>query len=62
MSKKFGVKITDDKGIYLDDHLIKELIKEEEEAKRIQKEKESPDGVLTDDEKNIIEKKEEITV
>ena len=56
MSKKFGVKITDDKGIYLDDHLIKELIKEEEEAKRIQKEKESPDGVLTDDEKNIIEK------
>ena len=56
MSKKFGVKITDDKGIYLDDHLIKELIKEEEEAKRLQKEKESPDGVLTDDEKNIIEK------
>ena len=37
MSKKFGVKITDDKGIYLDDHLIKELIKEEEEAKRLQK-------------------------
>ena len=56
MSKKFGVKITDDKGIYLDDHLITELIKEEEEAKRLQKEKESPDGVLTDDEKNIIEK------
>ena len=56
MSKKFGVKITDDKGIYLDDHLIKELIKEEEEAKRLQKEKESPDGVLTEDEKNIIEK------
>ena len=56
MSKKFGVKITDDKGIYLDDHLIKELIKEEEETKRLQKEKESPDGVLTDDEKNIIEK------
>ena len=43
MSQKFGVKITDDKGIYLDDHLIKELIKEEEEAKRLQKEKESPD-------------------
>jgi len=43
MSKKFGVKITDDKGIYLDDQLIKELIKEEEEAKRLQKEKESPD-------------------
>ena len=39
MSKKFGVKITDDKGIYLDDQLIKELIKEEEEAKRLQKEK-----------------------
>ena len=56
MSKKFGVKITDDKGIYLDDHLIKELIKEEEEAKRLQKEKESPDGVLSDDEKSIIEK------
>ena len=56
MSQKFGVKITDDKGIYLDDHLIKELIKEEEEAKRLQKEKESPDGVLTQDEKNIIEK------
>ena len=56
MSKKFGVKITDDKGIYLDDHLIKELIKEEEEAKRLQKEKESPDSVLTEDEKNIIEK------
>jgi len=56
MSKKFGVKITDDKGIYLDDHLIKELIKEEEEAKRLQKEKESPDGVLSEEEKNIIEK------
>ena len=56
MSKKFGVKITDDKGIYLDDQLIKELIKEEEEAKRLQKEKESPDGVLTSDEKNVIEK------
>ena len=56
MSKKFGVKITDDKGIYLDDHLIKELIKEEEEAKRLQKEKESPDGVLSDEEKSIIEK------
>ena len=56
MSKKFGVKITDDKGIYLDDQLIKELIKEEEEAKRLQKEKESPDGVLSQDEKNIIEK------
>ena len=56
MSKKFGVKITDDKGIYLDDHLIKELIKEEEEAKRLQKEKESPDSVLTEEEKNIIEK------
>ena len=56
MSQKFGVKITDDKGIYLDDHLIKELIREEEEAKRLQKEKESPDGVLTQDEKNIIEK------
>jgi len=56
MSKKFGVKITDDKGIYLDDHLIKELIKEEEEAKRLQKEKESADGVLTQEEKNIIEK------
>ena len=56
MSQKFGVKITDDKGIYLDDHLIKELIKEEEEAKRLQKEKESPDGVLSQEEKNIIEK------
>ena len=56
MSKKFGVKITDDKGIYLDDHLIKELIKEEEESKRLQKEKESPDGVLSEEEKNIIEK------
>ena len=56
MSKKFGVKITDDKGIYLDDQLIKELIKEEEEAKRLQKEKENPDGVLTLEEKNIIEK------
>ena len=56
MSKKFGVKITDDKGIYLDDQLIKELIKEEEEAKRLQKEKESPDGVLSPEEKNIIEK------
>lgn len=56
MSKKFGVKITDDKGIYLDDQLIKELIKEEEEAKRLQKEKESPDGVLSKEEKAIIEK------
>jgi len=56
MSKKFGVKITDDKGIYLDDQLIKELIKEEEEAKRLQKEKESPDGVLSPEEKSIIEK------
>ena len=56
MSKKFGVKITDDKGIYLDDQLIKELIKEEEEAKRLQKEKESPDGVLSNEEKAIIEK------
>ena len=56
MSKKYGVKITDDKGIYLDDQLIKELIKEEEEAKRLQKEKESPDGVLSVEEKNVIEK------
>ena len=56
MSQKFGVKITDDKGIYLDDHLIKELIKEEEEAKRLQKEKESPDGVLSQEEK-ILSKK-----
>ena len=56
MSKKFGVKITDDKGIYLDDQLIKELIKEEEEAKRLEKEKESPDGVLSKEEKAIIEK------
>lgn len=39
MIKKFGAKITDDKGIYLDDQLINELIKEEEEAKRLQKQK-----------------------
>ena len=56
MIKKFGAKITDDKGIYLDDQLIKELIKEDEEAKRLQIEKENPDGVLSDEEKNIIEK------
>ena len=56
MIKKFGAKITDDKGIYLDDQLIKELIKEDEEAKRLQIEKESPDGVLSDEEKNIVEK------
>ena len=56
MIKKFGAKITDDKGIYLDDQLINELIKEEEEAKRIQKQKESPDGVLTEEEKKIVEK------
>ena len=56
MIKKFGAKITDDKGIYLDDQLIKELIKEDEEAKRLQIQKESPDGVLSNEEKNIIEK------
>ena len=56
MIKKFGAKITDDKGIYLDDQLIKELIKEDEEAKRLQIEKESPDGVLSDEEKNIVER------
>ena len=56
MSKKFGVKITDDKGIYLDDQIINELIKEEEEAKRLQKEQESPDEVLTEKEKYVIEK------
>ena len=56
MIKKFGAKITDDKGIYLDDQLIKELIKEDEEAKRLQIQKESPDGVLSDEEKNIVEK------
>ena len=56
MIKKFGAKITDDKGIYLDDALIKELIKEDEEAKRKQIEKESPDGVLSNEEKNILEK------
>ena len=56
MIKKFGAKITDDKGIYLDDQLIKELIKEDEEAKRLQIENENPDGVLTDEEKKIIEK------
>ena len=56
MIKKFGAKITDDKGIYLDDQLIKELIKEDEEAKRLQIEKENPDGVLSYDEKNLVEK------
>ena len=56
MIKKFGAKITDEKGIYLDDQLIKELIKEDEEAKRLQIEKESPDGVLSKEEKKIIEK------
>ena len=56
MIKKFGAKITDDKGIYLDDQLIKELIKEDEEAKRLQIQKESPDGVLSNEENNIIEK------
>ena len=56
MIKKFGAKITDDKGIYLDDQLIKELIKEDEEAKRLQIQKESPDGVLSTEEKNIVEK------
>ena len=56
MIKKFGAKITDDKGIYLDDQLIKELIKEDEEAKRLQIQKESPDGVLSDEEKTIVEK------
>ena len=56
MIKKFGAKITDDKGIYLDDQLIKELIKEDEEAKRLQIQKESPDGVLSNEEKNIVEK------
>ena len=56
MIKKFGSKVTDEKGIYLDDQLIKELIKEDEEAKRLQIEKESPDGVLSTEEKNIIEK------
>ena len=56
MIKKFGAKITDDKGIYLDDQLIKELIKEDEEAKRLKIQKESPDGVLSDEEKSIVEK------
>ena len=56
MSKKFASKITDNKGIYLDDPIIQELIKEDEEAKRLQKEKESPDGVLLDEEKEIIKK------
>ena len=56
MIKKFGAKITDDKGIYLDDQLINELIKEEEEAKRLQKQKESPDGVLSEEEKMIVQK------
>ena len=56
MIKKFGAKITDDKGIYLDDQLIKELIKEDEEAKRLKIQKESPDGVLSEEEKNIVEK------
>ena len=56
MIKKFGAKITDDKGIYLDDQLNKELIKEDEEAKRLQIQQESPDGVLSDEEKNIVEK------
>ncbi len=56
MIKKFGAKITDDKGLYLDDQLIKELIKEDEEAKRLQIEQENPDGVLSMEEKNLVEK------
>ena len=54
MIKKFGAKITDDKGIYLDDQVIKELIKEDEEAKRLQNEQESPDSVLSDVEKETV--------
>ena len=40
MIKKFDEKITEDKGIYLDDQLIKDLIKEDEAAKRLQIEQE----------------------
>ena len=54
MIKKFGAKITDDKGIYLDDQVIKELIKEDEEARRLQNEQESPDSVLSDVEKETV--------
>ena len=54
MIKKFGAKITDDKGIYLDDQVIKELIKEDEEAKRLQNEQECPDGVLSEEEKETV--------